>query len=75
MKQQPGYISTQLHRAVGESCVFMNYAVWESVAHSKSVFRHLSHPHSAHSVFPRGAQSITLPRRSNSKVNRNPYIP
>lgn len=40
MKQQPGYISTQLHRAVGESYVFMNYAVWESVAHFKAVFSH-----------------------------------
>ena len=40
MKLQPGYISTQLHRAVGESCVFMNYAVWESVAHFKAAFSH-----------------------------------
>lgn len=32
-KQQPGYISTQLHRGIGGSCVFINYAVWESVAH------------------------------------------
>ena len=40
MKQQPGYISTQLHRAVGESYVFMNYAVWESVAHFKAAFSH-----------------------------------
>lgn len=31
-KQQPGYISTQLHRGIGGSCVFINYAVWESVA-------------------------------------------
>ncbi|MSU61676.1 MAG: antibiotic biosynthesis monooxygenase [Pedosphaera sp.] len=40
MKQQPGYISTQLHRAVGESYVFMNYAVWESAAHFKAAFSH-----------------------------------
>lgn len=26
MKQQPGYISTQLHRGIGGSTVFMNYA-------------------------------------------------
>ena len=32
-KRQPGFISTQLHRGVGGSCVFVNYAVWESVAH------------------------------------------
>jgi 2-polyprenyl-3-methyl-5-hydroxy-6-metoxy-1,4-benzoquinol methylase len=40
MKQQPGYISTQLHRATGGSCMFMNYAVWESVAHFRAAFTH-----------------------------------
>jgi len=32
-KRQPGFISTQLHRGIAGSCVFINYAVWESVAH------------------------------------------
>ncbi len=32
MKKQPGYISTQLHRCIAGSCVFLNFAVWESVA-------------------------------------------
>ena len=32
MKRQPGFISTQLHRAVGESPTYLNYAVWESTA-------------------------------------------
>jgi heme-degrading monooxygenase HmoA len=40
MKKQPGYISTQLHRAIGGSCVFMNYAVWESVDHFRHAFTH-----------------------------------
>jgi len=40
MKQQPGYISTQFHRAIGDSCMFMNYAVWESVAHFRAAFTH-----------------------------------
>lgn len=40
MKQQPGYISTQLHRGMGGSCVFMNYAVWESTAHFRDAFTH-----------------------------------
>ena len=32
LKQKPGgYISTQLHRGVGGSSVFLNYAVWESM--------------------------------------------
>ena len=29
-KQQPGFISAQLHRGICGSCVFINYAVWES---------------------------------------------
>ena len=31
MKEQPGFISTQLHRGIGGSSVFVNHAVWESV--------------------------------------------
>ena len=38
MKAQPGFISTQLHRAIGESQAFMNYAVWESVEHFRRAF-------------------------------------
>ncbi len=40
MKKQPGYISTQLHRAIGGSTLFLNYAVWESVAHFRAAFTH-----------------------------------
>lgn len=40
MKRQPGFISTQLHRGIGESTTFMNYAVWESVAAFKAAFEH-----------------------------------
>jgi heme-degrading monooxygenase HmoA len=38
MKQQPGFISTQLHRGVGGSCVFLNYAVWESTESFRRAF-------------------------------------
>ncbi|TCU19310.1 antibiotic biosynthesis monooxygenase family protein [Rhizobium sullae] len=40
MKQQPGFISTQLHRAIGESPTYLNYAVWESTAAFKAAFAH-----------------------------------
>ena len=40
MKKQPGYISTQLHQAIGGSTLFLNYAVWESVAQFRSAFHH-----------------------------------
>jgi heme-degrading monooxygenase HmoA len=34
-KQQPGFISAQLHKGIGKSSVFINYAVWESMEHYK----------------------------------------
>lgn len=40
MKRQPGYISTQLHQGIAGSTVFMNYALWESVAHFRAAFNH-----------------------------------
>jgi heme-degrading monooxygenase HmoA len=40
MKSQPGYISTQLHQGIAGSNVFMNYALWESVAHFPAAFTH-----------------------------------
>jgi heme-degrading monooxygenase HmoA len=30
LKKAPGYISTQLHRAIGDGSFIINYAVWES---------------------------------------------
>jgi heme-degrading monooxygenase HmoA len=38
MKRQPGFVSTQLHRGIGGSAVFMNYAVWESVEAFRAAF-------------------------------------
>jgi heme-degrading monooxygenase HmoA len=40
MKRQAGFISTQLHRAIGESPTYLNYAVWESTAHFRAAFTH-----------------------------------
>ncbi|MBR0845548.1 antibiotic biosynthesis monooxygenase [Bradyrhizobium liaoningense] len=40
MKRQPGFISTQLHRAIGESPTYLNYAVWESTADFRVAFTH-----------------------------------
>lgn len=36
LKQKQGFIYSQLHRGIGGSCVFINYAVWESVRHTLS---------------------------------------
>jgi len=40
MKRQPGFIAAQLHRAIGESPTYFNYAVWESTADFRSAFMH-----------------------------------
>ncbi len=40
MKRQPGFIWTQLHRGIGGSSTFLNYAVWESVAAFRAAFEH-----------------------------------
>jgi heme-degrading monooxygenase HmoA len=37
-KQQSGFISAQLHRGIAGSCVFLNYAVWESNERLKRAF-------------------------------------
>ena len=36
-KKKPGFISAQLHKGIGKSSVFINYAVWESLEHYKAV--------------------------------------
>jgi heme-degrading monooxygenase HmoA len=38
LKQKPGFISTQLHRGVAGSSVFLNYAVWESMEAFRAAF-------------------------------------
>ena len=40
MKRQPGFVSTQLHRAVGDSATYLNYAVWESSHAFRAAFGH-----------------------------------
>jgi heme-degrading monooxygenase HmoA len=39
MKQQPGFISTQLHRGTAGSSTFLNIAVWESAEALGRAFR------------------------------------
>ena len=40
MKRQLGFISTQLHRAIGDSSTYVNYSVWESTAQYRAAFTH-----------------------------------
>ncbi len=38
MKAQPGYVSTQMHKAIGGSATYLNYAIWESVESFRNAF-------------------------------------
>ena len=59
-KQQPGFISTQLHRGIGKSSVFINYAVWESMEHYKKAVNKI--------LFSPESQSPHLKYDNNSLV-------
>ena len=37
-RSQPGFISTQLHRGIGGSATYLNYAVWQSVGAFRAAF-------------------------------------
>jgi heme-degrading monooxygenase HmoA len=58
MKQQPGFISTQLHRALGENPTYLNYAVWASTADFRAAF---SHPEFRSSLAAYPASAVASP--------------
>ena len=67
MKKQPGYISTQMHKAVGGSSMFLNYAVWDSIADFRAAFSNpefknaLSHYPSSAVTAPHLFEKIAVP--------------
>ena len=67
MKRQPGFIWAQLHRGVGDSRLFLNYAVWESSAQFRRAFSHpefrahLGHYPPSTVVSPHLFQKIAVP--------------
>lgn len=67
MKKQPGYISTQMHKAVGESGLYLNYAVWDTVADFRAAFSNpefekaLSHYPSSAIAAPHLFEKIAVP--------------
>jgi quinol monooxygenase YgiN len=51
-KEQPGFISTQLHRGISGSGTFVNYAVWESAAHFKKAVNNVMNSNDRMSAYP-----------------------
>lgn len=58
MKKQPGYISTQLHKAIGESSMYLNYAIWDSVADFRAAF---SNPEFQNQLSHYPSSAVTAP--------------
>ena len=58
MKSQPGYISTQLHKAVGESSMYLNYAIWDSVSDFRAAF---SNPEFQNALSHYPSSAVTAP--------------
>ncbi len=67
MKRQPGFISTQLHRAIGENPTYLNYATWESTTDFRAAFTHpdfvaqLAHYPASASAAPHLFQRVGVP--------------
>jgi quinol monooxygenase YgiN len=67
MKQQPGYISTQLHRGIAGSTTFINIAVWESAHVLGQAFRspqfqaRIAHYPDSTTISPHLFQKIAVP--------------
>jgi len=59
-KQQPGFISAQLHRGIGGSNTFFNYVVWESANHFKQAFSRPEFRSSMADVLPNTTMSPHL---------------
>ena len=51
-KEQPGFISTQLHRGIGGSGTFVNYAIWESAAQFRKAVKNIMNPQNMMSAYP-----------------------
>ncbi len=67
MKQQPGFISTQLHRGIAGSTTFVNVAVWESAAALRAAFTspefqaHVAHYPDSAVTQPHLFQKVAVP--------------
>jgi quinol monooxygenase YgiN len=68
-KQQLGFISTQLHKGIGKSTVFINYAVWESIEHYKEAVKKILFSSETQSSLLKYDDSLVLSPHLFKKVN------
>ena len=65
-KKQPGFISAQLHKGIGKSSVFINYAIWESLEHYKEAINKL--------LFSSETHSSPLLKYDDSSLVMSPHL-
>ena len=65
-KKQPGFISAQLHKGIGKSSVFINYAIWESLEHYKEAINKL--------LFSSETHSSQLLKYDDSSLVMSPHL-
>lgn len=57
LREQPGCISVQLHRGVGEKGVFLSYIVWRSVEHFLKAMEAFAQAHNTHVTYEQYPQT------------------
>ena len=68
-KQQPGFISTQLHKGIGKSSVFINYAVWKSIEYYKeAINKIIFNPESQSGLLKYDDDSLVIPPHLFKKI-------
>ena len=65
-KKQPGFISAQLHKGIGKSSIFINYAIWESLEHYKEAINKL--------LFSSETHSSPLLKYDDSSLVMSPHL-
>ena len=65
-KKQSGFISAQLHKGIGKSSVFINYAIWESLEHYKEAINKL--------LFSSETHSSPLLKYDDSSLVMSPHL-
>lgn len=58
LRRQPGFVSTNLHRPVGESRLWVNYAVWESADAFRAALATAEFRAAAAAVLPAGFRRL-----------------
>ena len=68
-KKTPGFISAQLHKGIGGSNVFINYAIWESLEHYKEAFNKVTSDPESQSIILQYDDGLVISPHLFTKVS------